>query len=140
MSCCSHNKSSCNGHHHHHHHHQQSNCCCQSSCCGCSCCAEESCCHEEEECCTKSEKLLEIANLAWVEVLKDKIKEHILANDKKIDELAKIVAEANHRRWKQKIENEKCCSNYDQCCEDFEEQLCKIFSCGDSCHTENKKK
>jgi len=84
----------------------------------------------------KSHKLLEIADMAWVEVLKEKIKEHIKANDPKMDELAKIVSEANHKRWKHKMEKEKCFEEHDKCCEDFEHQLCQLFSCcGDSCQT-----
>jgi len=88
-----------------------------------------------------SHRLLEIADLAWMEVLKEKIKEHIKATDPKLDELAKIVSEANHKRWKQKMQKEKSCAEHDQCCEDFEHQLCKLFSCeDDSCRSGNKPK
>ncbi|MFI5344211.1 MAG: hypothetical protein ACHQUC_08330, partial [Chlamydiales bacterium] len=76
-------------------------------------------------------------DLAWMEVLKEKIKEHILANDKKINELAKIVAEANHKRWMHKIDKKKCCDQAEQCCSDYQDQLCKLFS---SCGSESCKK
>ena len=72
--------------------------------------------------------------MAWAEVLKEKIKEHIKNSDSKIDQLAKIVAEANHQRWKHKMEKEKCYAEHEVCCEDFEDQLYELFSCcDDSC-------
>lgn len=135
MGCCSHDHS--NGKGHHHHHHQSSSCCCGNSSCSCNCCAEESCEGEDNEEC-KGTKLLELADEAWMEVLKDKIKEHIRATDTKLDELAKIVAEANHKRWKHKMKQEKCNEEYDQCCDDYHDQLCQLFSSCDanSCKTD----
>lgn len=72
--------------------------------------------------------LFEIADCAWAEVLKEKIKEHIRSTDNKIDGLAKIVAEANHKRWKNKMQKDACASEYEECCLDFEEELCRLFS------------
>lgn len=134
MGCCSHeSKHSCCGSHHHHHHHGDS--CCSHGGCSCPCHEEE--CHEEESC--SAEKLFEIADCAWVELLKEKIKEHILASDTKINELAKIVAEANHKRWKHKMERDKCDSHSEECALDFEEALCRLYSsCSTgSCKTEH---
>lgn len=47
-------------------------------------------------------KFLQIADDAWAEVLKEKIKEYIIKESKKTDEFAKLVAEANYNRWKKK--------------------------------------
>lgn len=99
--------------------------CCDSSCktgcgsgCGCGCNSGEA---------DKGKKLLYLADQAWMELLKDKIKKHIEANDKKLDELAKIVSEANHERWKRKMEKEQCCSTY-------REKLEALFgSCSTNC-------
>lgn len=121
MGCGSHGSCHSDHHHHghhHHHHHDEETCCCP--------CHEEVC-HEEEESCT-AESLFAIADCAWAEVLKEKIKDHIRAHDKKIDELAKLVAEANHKRWKHKMQKDICCSEYDEACLDFEEDLFRIFS------------
>jgi len=50
-------------------------------------------------------QLLEMADEAWMEVLKEKIKEQIKATSgAKLDKLAKIVAEANNDRWEQKLQ------------------------------------
>jgi len=134
MGCCS-NGSNHHDHHGHHHHHDSCGCCDDS----CTCPCHEEVCAEEEECCS-AESLLAIADCAWAEVLKEKIKDHIRSNDKKIDQLAKIVAEANHKRWKHKMQKDLCCSEYEECCEDFEEQLCMLFSSCDANKSEPKKK
>lgn len=85
-------------------------------------------CHKQEASCSAGEKqedqmhyLLEIADEAWSEVLKEKIKEHIIAtqNDR-MTELAKIVSEGNHQRWKNKMETK-------QGCFDFKEKLSRFF-------------
>ncbi len=92
--CHSHEHEECCSSHHHHH----------------DSCHEHS--HDEECCYTQS--FLELADEAWMEVLKDKIKEHIITHDHKIDKLAAIIAEANHERWRKKMENESCNENYKQ--------------------------
>jgi hypothetical protein len=97
--------------------------CCQNEC-SCSCCSNKNdSCHEQEqdECC-KSDFFLEIADCAWTEVLKDKIKEYILSTQsERMKELAKIVAEGNNQRWKNKMAKENGCR-------EFEEKLCCFFS------------
>ena len=119
----------------------QSKSCCSSSCgCGCQskgdwgcsssgCCSEKSSCSDESKCCEHAKKLLYVADAAWMEVLKEKIKDHIRLNDKKIDEMAAIVAEANHARWHEKMANKKSCATY-------EEKLKSLFgSCSSGCDT-----
>lgn len=110
--------------------HKQS--CCSSSChCGCmeksGNCGSSSCeshCHDEHSSGDFGKEFLLLADDAWMEVLKDKIKEYIIKNDKKIDELAQVIAEANHERWKRKMEKEHCCETY-------QEKLAGVFgSCG----------
>ncbi len=57
-----------------------------------------------EECCTMHETLLELADEAWYEAVKDRIRKEIDAScGEKLDELAKIVTEANQCRWQHKI-------------------------------------
>lgn len=65
---------------------------------------------------------LQLADEAWEEVLKDKIKEYILSTQgKRMTELAKIVAEGNNARWRHKMEKKQGCMN-------FNEQLGRFFS------------
>jgi hypothetical protein len=92
---------------------------------------EKCCCpchHKKEESCQQGEEheemlgfLIETADCAWSEVLKDKIKEYILStqNDR-MTELAKIVAEANSQRWRHKMEKKHGIK-------DFKEKLCRFF-------------
>lgn len=109
-------------HHKHDHHHHE---CCEGE----SCSTEEQkqehiCCshnHHEDHGCDMALHLLDIADEAWMEVLKEKIKDHIRANDHKIDELAKIVSEINKERWHHKIAKH-------QICEDYEKRLHTLFS------------
>lgn len=123
--------------------HCQNNSCSQSHCCGsshhmnCSCPCHQSAsqfnhCHGEEghqSPCNYPEKFLELADQAWMEVLKEKIKENIRANGKNLDELAKLIAEANHEKWIKKMENKQSANHY-------QEQLREFFhlSCSSSCH------
>jgi len=91
-------------------------------CCKDECSSEHEECHEDENECNKTDFFLEVADCAWTEVLKDKIKEHILQTQgDRMTELAKIVAEGNGQRWKNKMENKKNCM-------EFEEKLCQFFS------------
>jgi hypothetical protein len=89
---------------------------CGCGCPSCSCARHESSCHEESECCDYAAHFLALADDAWMEVLKDKIKAYILTNDKKIDGLAKIIAEANKEKWHNKKQQH-------QADIDFEKQL-----------------
>lgn len=106
------------GHHHHHHH--------GDHCCSC-CCTDESCDlehhhhhHHDEN--NFAEDLLELADEAWMEVLKEKIKDHIVkSHGKNMDKLAQLVSEANKERWKFKLAKEKTLQNYG-------DQLNRFFS------------
>ena len=81
--------------------------CSSNTSCGCNC----SCC--QKMCCSSpADEFLALADTAWMEVLKEKIKDQIRSNDKKMDELAKIISEANHTRWHLKGEKEKSSSAY----------------------------
>lgn len=114
----------------------KSNCGCgchssHDSCCGSSCGSQKSCCGGSCGCqgkeggcgckgtCNKADKFLELADCAWMEVLKEKIKEHILSSGKNLDELARLIAEANHERWQKKMENSKCSGSFEQKLNDF---------------------
>ncbi len=102
--------------------------CSSKSCCSssggakaCSGCGKGSCRGEGQED-GMHEFLLQLADQAWAEVLKEKMKEHILATQKdRMAELAKIVAEGNNQRWRFKMEKK-------QGCKSFKEQLCNFFS------------
>jgi hypothetical protein len=99
--------------HHHHHCCQNHSKCCQnqSKCCESSktqesCCEEQSkcscSCHQSSQNCSKcySEELLALADEAWTELVKAKIKKQIEAHSgEHLEELAKIVSDANHERW-----------------------------------------
>lgn len=96
---------------------------CSNQKCCCSCHAEEK--HtcpvtgEHEE---MPNWFFEVADEAWSEVLKDKIKEHILATQNaRMTKLAKIVSEGNDQRWKNKMEKK-------QSCHDFHEQIASFFA------------
>lgn len=77
---------------HHHHHHGE---CCHGS--------HDTCCHHHEHE-DFAHELLDLADEAWMEVLKEKIKDQIRENNgKHLDALAKLVAESNNVRWKNKL-------------------------------------
>lgn len=94
--------------------------CCQKSCCGGSCGGDKSCSCE----CHYATKFLELADRAWMEVLKEKIKEHIQSNAKNMDELARLISEANHARWQKKMEDKECCGGYEEKLKEFFHQSC----------------
>lgn len=114
-------------------------CCCASSCQQCSCGCSKSCQCCQDKSCDKMQKLLAIADMAWAEVLKEKIKEIIKSRENKMDELAAIVAEANKERWKHKMNKEKCSCDYDQCSSTYENKLKELFGCGSQCQTKPSK-
>lgn len=116
------------GHHHHHcsegechthsHSHGKDGHCHDDSCCSSSCGKHE----EEHEHCDFSQQLLELADEAWMCVLKEKIKKQIESTcSAQLDELAKLVSETNKQRWKQKM-----CA--DHSCAEFEDKVKEILS------------
>lgn len=69
--------------------------------------------HHGECCCDMPEKLLQLADEAWMEVLKEKIKQEIIANGgEKLDEIAKLVAETNCAKWQHMIAGKMHCEEY----------------------------
>lgn len=80
--------------------------------CGCGCGCGRGC----------SDNFLELADEAWMEVLKEKVKSKIIAHkNEHMDKLAELIAKANGERWKNKIAA-KTSSN------EFKEELKKFFS------------
>lgn len=109
--------SHCHEHDHHHHHHDGCCCCSQEKH---ECCKEESCCDGHED---FASQLLSMADEAWMELLKDKIKENIQASGgAHLDQLAKAVAESNGARWKNKLAMK-------QNANDFKDKIKSLFSC-----------
>jgi len=96
-----------------HHHHQSS--------CGCSCHSHDSCCSEnqEDDCCSMAEDFLALADEAWMCLLKEKIKEQIKQSCPNMDELAKIISEANMKKWEHKKDSKMCCGDYEQKLENY---------------------
>lgn len=84
-------------------------------------CTNDSCCTTTDnvncdtgdECCDLPEKLIGLADEAWFEVVREKIKKEIEATcGDKLDELAKIVANTNNARWTHKIQGKVKCEEY----------------------------
>ncbi len=93
-----------------HGHHETCPCCCHENVCG----------HFHEEHKDFSSQLIELADQAWMEVLKDKIRNHVEKTaGKHLDELAKFVAETNNHRWKMKLQADKACKDFKQHISDF---------------------
>jgi len=113
-----HNHCHSQGHHHH-------SCCCSDQCS----CRQEKCHSEQqgeckEDCSDFTRKLLEMADQAWMELLKEKIKEQIqISGGSHLDQLAKTVAESNKDRWMHKMSLHKVFK-------DFKEKVAKCFECG----------
>ena len=91
--------------------------------CSCGCgCGEHAHHHHNEEGCNCAEKLLEIADEAWAEVLKDKIKAKIIDHKgEHMEKLAEMIAKANGEKWKHKIASKMKCGK-------FKDDLKEFFS------------
>lgn len=105
-SCCSDDKCcddpSCSCHHHHNHHHHK----------------DDECCHEDF-----AQHLLHVADCAWMELLKEKIKQQIATTcGDQLDQIAKVVAESNQSRWNHKTSLIKIQHEY-------KDKLQDIFCC-----------
>jgi hypothetical protein len=118
-------------------------CACQSKGCSCSC-HHSHCpyCHKAADCgchhghgktcgckhCEHhryAERFLELADQAWMELLKEKIKEQIQSQSQNMDELARLIAEANREHWHKKMEDKQCCGSYEENLKNFFEQACR---------------
>ncbi|MBF0547597.1 MAG: hypothetical protein HQM08_24370 [Candidatus Riflebacteria bacterium] len=69
----------------------------------------------EGEACDMPEKLLALADEAWNEVMKEKIKTAIQKScGVKMDKLANLVAETNKAKWAHEIQGKVNCDAYKQ--------------------------
>ena len=107
--------------------------CCSSGGCGCgssSCKCGGNSDHTQghHSCEDIAHEFLELADEAWMEALKEKIKSHILLHDKKLDELAHLISETNHERWQRKMSKKRACAEY-------HEKLQGLFGTGGSCQS-----
>ncbi len=111
----------------HEHHHGS---CSEGSCSQhqhshvCDCCGMHHCeceCHALHHHHQKyADQLIAIADEAWMEILKEKIKDQIRKTSAEhLDAMAKIVADANHLRWKHKMETRKVLEDYENHLEDL---------------------
>jgi hypothetical protein len=107
---------------------KERSCCCKGSCSSGSCGTGYTCqkCGESDSGCNYAQKFLELADHAWMELLKEKIKEHIQSHAKHIDELAGLIAEANYERWQKKMDNKRCCGCYEEKLKEFFEKSCEV--------------
>lgn len=102
-----------------HEHQRGSSCSCG---CGCGCGSHAHHHHDDEGGCHCAEKFLEIADEAWAEVLKEKIKSKIIAKKgEHLEKLAELVAIANGEKWKHKISAKMKCG-------EFKDNLKEFFS------------
>ncbi len=70
---------------------------------------------EDAKTCSMPEDFLALADEAWLEVLKEKLKENMReVCGKQLDELAKIVCEANGQKWDNRIQAKSHCEAYKQ--------------------------
>lgn len=70
--------------------------------------------------CHCAEKFLEIADEAWKEVLKEKIKAKIIAKKgEHMEKLAEIIAMANGEKWKHKISAKTKCNEFKDSLKEF---------------------
>ncbi len=91
------------------------------SSCGCHKGSCEESHHHGHESCDFAKQLLSIADDAWMEVLKEKIRKQISeTSGAHLDQLAKLVAEANNKRWQHKL-------GANQACEEYKEKISEFF-------------
>lgn len=85
----------------------------ESGKCGCGCGCQNCQCGSHHQ--KYSDELLNLADKAWMEALKDKIKEQILKqSNEHLTKLAELVAKANHARWNDKIDEKKAVDGFEQ--------------------------
>lgn len=95
--------------------------------CGCGCgCGSHHHHHDTEGGCHCAEKFLAIADEAWKEVLKEKIKNKILTHKgEHMERLAEIIATANGEKWKHIISAKTKCNNFKDTLKDFFTSSCE---------------
>lgn len=101
---------------------------CNKEGCSCSCHGEQAqnrskeCHQEHDECCALPKQLLDLADKAWMELLKEKIKTKInAASGDTLDKLAQLLTEVNHERWAEIFASKKHC-------EDYKKRICDFFN------------
>lgn len=76
-------------------------------------CSTQSATSDCGECCDMPGKLLAMADEAWYELLKEKIKKEIQGScGERLDKLAKLVAETNNAKWAHEIMGKVKCEEY----------------------------
>lgn len=101
----------------HKHSGNSSGCGCGCNCESCDCSGCKCSCHGE---CDFSKELLQMADDAWMCLLKDKIKQKIEGlSGQHLNELADIVAKANHTRWSNKMKAKEASEDFEDQVEDF---------------------
>lgn len=115
------------------HHHEDCHSCNQGRCEKHGHVCNESCARDGHTCQEDFAKVLQcVADEAWMEVLKAKIKHHIENHSgHHLNELAAIVAEANSERWKHKIGIKKSQ-------QEFRDKLAAFFTSGSCCKGSNR--
>jgi len=81
------------------------------------CKANEACetVHNDECCCDMPERLLCLADEAWYEVLKEKMKDEIRKScGENMDKLAKLVVGTNKAKWAHMVKGKIKCDEYKQ--------------------------
>lgn len=69
--------------------------------------------HEAQEHCDMPDKLLQLADQAWMELLKEKIKKEIEAScGEQMNKVAKLVSETNKAKWSHKMAAKQGCHEY----------------------------
>lgn len=85
-------------------HHGAGSCCSDQHVCHCPC-------HHEKY----SDTLLKLADEAWMEVLKEKIKDDIRKKSSEhLDKLAQLVSATNHQRWKEIMCKKDCVDEFER--------------------------
>ncbi|OGI02291.1 MAG: hypothetical protein A2Y25_10150 [Candidatus Melainabacteria bacterium GWF2_37_15] len=76
--------------------------------------------HSHKDKCSYRDELLELADEAWMEVLKDKIKANILAKKgDEVQKLADIISKANGERWENKMKAKRNMEDYKNTLKDY---------------------
>jgi hypothetical protein len=80
----------------------------------CTCCCHQGCacsCHKKQK---YTDQLFKLADEAWMEVLKEKIKDEIRqkAGDH-LSQLAQLTANSNQKRWKDELDEKKNLEEFD---------------------------
>jgi len=80
---------------------------------------------ETDECCDMPEKLLCLADEAWYEVLKEKMKDDIRKScGDQMEKIAKLVNETDKAKWECKMKAKSKCDEYKQNLKNLFESAC----------------